>query len=74
MLRDYYKEMGGGGMKYKREIRSLWEGKRNVLGGGGHVREILFRRDTRRITVLKCSVHKEVEWRLGQVITDLDDN
>jgi hypothetical protein len=33
MLRDYYKEMGGGGgMKYKREIRSLWEGNRK-LGG-----------------------------------------
>jgi hypothetical protein len=33
MVRDYYKEMGGGGdMKYKREIRSLWEGNKNVWG------------------------------------------
>jgi hypothetical protein len=64
-------QRNGGDMKYKREIRSLWQGKRNVLGW--QVREILFRRCTRRITLLTCSVHKEVEWRLSKVITDFVD-
>ena len=37
---------------------------------GWNVREILFRRDTRRIALLKCSVQKAVEWRLCKVIAD----